>query len=499
MIWSLIASVISLGISFFMTPYISERLGIEAYGFITLGNTVISYINIISAAINSYAARYIGVHYHRGELDKANSYYGSVLIANILLSISALAIGGFLILKLNMLINIPDNLIGSVKLLFFVVLINYFLNLIGATFSSVMFIKNMASITSRINSYSSVIYAGILLGGIYFGTIRVYSMAIAHLIAYGFVLICNLKISRRVAPELIPRIKSSSGSYIKILASAGMYNSINYLGGTLGSGLDLLVTNICLSNTIMGQISVCQQIGGIIGTVYNAFSGAFQPKELEAYSRKDNKMLIRYLRFNMQLTGAIGNVFFFGFLFLGKGFFKLWMPEEDYAYLYQITVIILIGHLLVSIVTPLWYVFTLTVKMRTICITTVLCGMANVLSMMVLLKITTFGGYIVVGTTAALDLVSVIQCPYLCKKYLEIENDPFIIDILKHFGVAIFFSIVYVFIGHDFFFYNWCQFLWYGIAFAIISFLVCYLVQFDRTGRVLLKNFIKEKVHKRLN
>ena len=65
-IWALMAIAINMIINFTIVPYISNQIGLEAYGFVNLANTMITYIDIISIALNAFACRYIAIEYHRG-------------------------------------------------------------------------------------------------------------------------------------------------------------------------------------------------------------------------------------------------------------------------------------------------------------------------------------------------------------------------------------------------------------------------------------------------
>lgn len=58
------ATAMSFVVSFFLTPFITNMLGTEAYGFVTLSKNFVSYAVIISTALDSYATRYIAMEYH---------------------------------------------------------------------------------------------------------------------------------------------------------------------------------------------------------------------------------------------------------------------------------------------------------------------------------------------------------------------------------------------------------------------------------------------------
>ena len=84
---SIISLATSIGISFFLTPYIVDKIGKEAYGFIGLINNLVSYISIITIALNSMAGRFITIKIHQNNEKEANEYFNSVLISNIIMAL----------------------------------------------------------------------------------------------------------------------------------------------------------------------------------------------------------------------------------------------------------------------------------------------------------------------------------------------------------------------------------------------------------------------------
>ena len=64
--------VLSLVISFLLTPYITSRVGVEAYGLIGLANSFVSYIQVFTMALNSMASRFIIIEIHKNRMGKAS-------------------------------------------------------------------------------------------------------------------------------------------------------------------------------------------------------------------------------------------------------------------------------------------------------------------------------------------------------------------------------------------------------------------------------------------
>ena len=80
------AFVIGLCINFFLTPFIVENLGREAFGFIGLSNDFLNYFTLITIALNAMAGRFITIRYVEGNIGEAKKYMSSVFFANIILA-----------------------------------------------------------------------------------------------------------------------------------------------------------------------------------------------------------------------------------------------------------------------------------------------------------------------------------------------------------------------------------------------------------------------------
>ena len=81
----LVSAGINYGIQLVLTPYITDALGTEAYGFVSLAKTFANYATIITVAINSVATRFIAVEYQRNNYKKANIYYSTLFYADLVL------------------------------------------------------------------------------------------------------------------------------------------------------------------------------------------------------------------------------------------------------------------------------------------------------------------------------------------------------------------------------------------------------------------------------
>lgn len=499
MIWNGVSVLISTVISLTLTPYVTTHIGIEANGFINLANTCVSYIDIITIALNAFAARYIAIEYHNKRYKEANQFYNSVIIANLILMVLMDIPLFAMIWRLQNILNISDGLVFDVKVLFALVLVNYSIGIIGTAYTVVAFIKNMTSVTYRNTGISKLIYAVTIGGLIYFTGIRVYYMAIANLIAMIFNLLMNIYYTKNLIPELCFQPKKFSFVNVRKLLSSGIWNSINSIGNLLNSGLDLLVCNKLLNEVIMGQVSISKQLSVMMTTFTNIIVNAFQPKQLEAYSKGNIQQLTKYLCVSMKITGIAGNVFFACFAGLGLQFLKFWLPGQDISKIFILTLIVLVGDVVVVVVRPLYYIFTLTDKLKMVCWITICSGFMNVILMIVLIKTTSLGGYAVVGTTMVLNLVVQFwAAPHYGRKYLKLKKNIFIPVVIRHIYTCVFSTIFIVSISHWAVLKGWLDFMGYAIVYGIISLFIVSMFELNSSERKSVYGIIRKRIgHKK--
>ena len=87
---NLVANVISYSsnivISFVLTPFLIDALGKDVYSFYPIANNIVSYLSILTAALNTMASRFFTVEIVNGNEKEANKYYSSVLASNVVIS-----------------------------------------------------------------------------------------------------------------------------------------------------------------------------------------------------------------------------------------------------------------------------------------------------------------------------------------------------------------------------------------------------------------------------
>lgn len=379
------AFAIQFCISFFLTPFIVRTLGVEAYGFVALSNNIIGYMQVATIALNSMAARFISISYHRGNLEKANKYFSSVFYANCIISIVIFAICLCMAVYLEYIINIPPELISDVKLLFLLLTANTIINLTFNVYTISPFIKNRLEMNSIRDLISSILRMGILL--LLFGLFapRVSFLGIASVLASSYLVFANITIKRKLTPEFHLSLKNYDCKSVRELLSSGVWNLLISLGNMLEKGFDLLLANWFISNSVMGLFSIVSTITIIIPRVVKMGSYSFAPT-ITKYAATGNIKSIEDNIFKSIKMMSIMIILPLSVLYVyGDVFFSLWIPNQNSHLLYVITVLTTLDLIVGMPMEICWTLFGAVNKVKIPAIAILSSGFLTFLTLILLL------------------------------------------------------------------------------------------------------------------
>lgn len=397
--------VIHFAISFFLTSYLVNAVGSTAYGFYGMANNVVNYALIVTNALNSLSARFIGIGVHNKDYKSAKMYYSSVFAGDLVFALIILLPSCFAIYNLEHLIHIPSELMPEVKLLFVIVFLNMCVNIVFSAFGCVYTIKNRLDVTAMLQLFSNIVKAIILIALYVILKPSIVYLGVATLIATLIIALGNLFFTRKYMPEIKLDIHFASLKGIKELVSSGVWSSLNQLSLTLLNGLDLLVANLLVSAEAMGILSIAGTIPGVISTFISSLSNMFTPKYLELYSHGDYPSLLKEVKNSIRFMTVISVMPISFLIAFGIPFFKLWTPNTDIKMLYILSILIVLPSFSSGAINSVNYLYTVTNKIKWPAVILLITGIANVSIVFVCLKFTSLGVYAIAGVSAVIGFV----------------------------------------------------------------------------------------------
>jgi len=495
---NMIANTASFGlvtaISFFLTPYITKNVGIEAYGLVGLANSFIAYVTIFTAALNSMASRFIIIEIHQHNFVKANEYFSSVLIANTLIALILVIPSIWLILNLD-IINVSEPLMWDAQLTFSVVILSFFISLVGSFYGVVLYARNILWKGSFRNMESNIIRIILILLMFSFFNPRIFYVAWATFIAGLYPLYFNIRYTNKLLPELKVSIKSFSTKAIKTLTSSGIWNSITKLSQVLLDGLDLLLCNIFIGGVMTGNVAIAKTLPTLFIGLIAVLSDSFYPQFLEYYSKKMKNVLSNSINQSINLLSAISGVCLSILIVYSRDFYRLWLPGQDEKLLSILTILALGTVLISSCIYSLYSVFALTNKVRTNSIVMVASGIISISITFLCLKYTDWGVYAIVGVSSAVGILrNLLFTPLYAAHCLGVKKLTFYHRILLNLtNVAILLCLCFgvkLYMPAD----SWALLFLNFLICAVSGFIVSWFVVFTKAQRNSFISQIRTKI-----
>ncbi len=495
LITTLFVLIINIVINFGLSRYIVDVIGESAYGFVSLANTFVSYATIFTTALNSMASRFITIDIFNKKIKSANEFFSSVLIANCII-IAILIIPSILVIGyLEYMVKIPVDILVDVKILFSIIFVNFFVNLVGGVFTIATYCKNKLYLSSLRNMESSIIKVLIIIILFVLFKPATFYIGIATLIASIYIVLFNIRYTKKLLPDIKIKKENFSFKKIKVLLSSGLWNSIINLGNVLADGLDLLISNIAIDATTMGLVAIAKVPSNVISTVISSLATVFQPQTIEYYAKGDIENVKKETIKSMKISGVFGNIPFCYIVVFSIAFCTVWMPNVAIKTLAILCIITFINIFSGGLITPLYNIFTITNHVKGNAILNIATGAISTLIVIIVINTTNFGVYAIVGVSALIGfLKSFVVIPCYSAKCLNINYSTFFPTVLKYFLSSIIMIGVFYIISLVLNISNWIGIFISIIVCGIIGILINIVVMLGKEDRKIFIGLIKNKL-----
>lgn len=499
LIAQIIAFGINLAISFFLTPFIIEKVGVEANGFVSLANNFIEYAQLITVAINSMAGRFITIKLHQNKQEEANKYFSSVFIANTIVSIILTLVSVFIILFINNLINISDSILNDVRILWAFIFANFILSLFTSVFNVSTFAKDRLDLNAFCNIKGYLIRITILLFCYIVLDVHVWYIGLALFFMGLYTFLKNIYYAKKLTPELKINKAYFDKNYILELLKSGIWNTISKLSSILSSGLDLLITNLFINATAMGVLSLSKTIPTIILSLFGTIATIFAPSLTISYANKDNNLMKKQLISSIKLLGVLSSIPLAILIGFGKEFYSLWAPSQNSVLLYTLTLINCFNLIFCLPLEPLYNIFTATNKIKTSSLALITFSTLSIFSTFIALKLVpndvNIKMFTILGVSSFYNIIRVLTfLPMYGAKCLKLKLNTFYGVIVKNSISVILLSVIALIIKNLFNINNWITLIIACIFIVIIGLILNTLIILNKSDKQNIITLIKEKI-----
>ena len=399
--------ITNICISFFLSPYIIENIGIEANGFVNLANNFVAYADLVVTALNAMAARFITIAYVKEDYKKANLYYNSVFWGNWIIVAVLLIPTVILITYLQIFIDVPLDILFDVKILFSLAFLGFFVKTAAPNWDCGTYITNRMDRTYVPNMVTALFRCVFLLCVFTIWTPRIWYVGVSSTIVTLIMLGVAGYNTHTLTPKLKIQLKKPicSWNVIKELVGSGIWNSLASAGNTLMNSLDLLVCNMFIGATEMGILSLSKSLPSIMSTFSETLRGAFGPELTIAYANDDKETILACLRRAMKIMSVAVNIPAAGIVVMSDALYRLWVPSQDAQLLRTLTALAVLNYLVTSGTAVMNNVFTTANKVKINSIALLVTGGASIFITYLFIRFTDFGIYAVAGVSSVVMII----------------------------------------------------------------------------------------------
>lgn len=499
---NMIAQIIAFGtnflVSFFLTPYIVNNIGEEAYGFVGLANNFINYATIITTALNSMVGRFVTISIHQEKYEDTSKYMTSVIIANIFLSIPITIIASLVLIFLPNIVEVPNKILSDVTLLWGLLFLNFIIGLIGNVFSVATFSQNRIDLSSRRSIESNILKVIILGIAFFFFEPSVWYLGLSTLLCGFYIILTNIYYTKKLLPFVKIKKKFIEFKKIKELITSGIWNSLSSFSRVLSTELDLLITNLFVGASPMGIVSIAKVIPSYVLSLFSMFASVFTPQLTIDYAKEDYKVMYKQLVTSIKFLAFFASIPMACLYAYGKEFFTLWMPNQNAELLQTLAIIATIDYPFALPLEPLWNIFTITNKIKKSSLFLFMNSVISILVTFILLGRVTDEAvkmFIVIGVSSVLSLISGITfLPMYGAKCLNVKWYAFYPVIFKNVFAVLTATFISFGIKNIINIDNWLSLIFAGCLTVIFTCMINYFIVLSKKERRIMQKKLKRRL-----
>lgn len=373
-----------------LTPYLIGHLGIAAFGMIPLANSLVSYLSVLTSALNSAVSRFLAIDLERGDHSAANKTFNTALFGILGTTAVLTPIALITSLAFPYLFNVPAGWETDATWLFATVASAFFITVIASNFEVTPFIHSRFLWSNIVNSAG--LLARITLIVILFSLFppRLWYAGSGILAGASVSLLGFVILWRKLTPELAIQLSAFDRGRLQSLLNMGGWVVVNMVGAMLLARVDLIVVNIFFGAAMTGGYASVIQFSLLMEYLATAAASVVRPVILIKYAQQDYAGLQGLSAQSIKLFGlalALPVGLLCGF---SRPLLSIWLGPT-YQYLSILLIITMCHQSLNLSVRPLLHVQNAYNKVRWPGIVTLITGAASLGLAIVLAKWSPWG------------------------------------------------------------------------------------------------------------
>lgn len=323
--WAALA--VSLGVAFFLAPFVVHHLGNVAYGVWILANSSIAYMALMDLGMRSAVTHFVAKHQAGGEDLEASQAVSFALVFRVSIGLVVTVATLLLAEFVSKVFRISPEMSQAARWAILLCGINLALGMIFGLFGGVLAALQRFDLTSAITISQTLTGAAgtvwLLSHG--HGIVSLAALQLAVAIVLG---VTTILLARRAYPQLRIGVRYLDRRVLPELWRYSFYLFVVAVGGQIIYYTDNLVVGAFLSAEAVTLYAIGGRFIDYLAQLGASFAQTFMPmaSNLAANDQRDQlkRLLVHGTRIVLLVTLPVGWVLFFR----GSTFIGLWMGQQ---------------------------------------------------------------------------------------------------------------------------------------------------------------------------
>jgi O-antigen/teichoic acid export membrane protein len=321
------AFAISVGVAFFLSPFIVHHLGNVAYGVWTLVVSMISFMSLLDLGLRGAVTRFVARHHAQGNHLESSHAVSAAFWLRMWISLLVVAASAIMSFLSPMIFHIPAELRFSARWAIILTGTSLALTLSFGVFGGVLVALNRFALVSGVTVMQTLLRAGGVAWLLHSGH-GILGLAIWEFTVTLFANATLALLCRRIYPQLRISLQRPSATILRQFLSYSSYVFVIHCSVQLIYYTDNLVVGIFISASAVTYYAIGGSLLEYLRQVVSSVTTIFMPLASSFEARGEHDQLRRLLIQGTRASIGVASPIAVALFFRGHTFIQLWMGKQ---------------------------------------------------------------------------------------------------------------------------------------------------------------------------
>jgi O-antigen/teichoic acid export membrane protein len=327
--------VVTVGLNFFLSPYVVRHLGNTGYGVWILTLSLTGYLGLLDLGVRGAVTRYIAKFHTEGDHRKATNVASSAMMifssAGLLAVLVSALMAGILIGRMN----IPPQFLMAARAVLLLTGLNIAVSLVTGVYGGILIGLQRFDLTNVIEIALSILRTGTIVVALHLG----YGIVTLACIQLAFTLArlaANVNLTRYLYPGLRVKLSAADRAGAKLIFSFSIFSFLLHVSASLMYASDNVVIGAYLPVAAVTFYSIGGSLVEYTRTLVSGISQTMTPLASSIEVKADQNQLQKVVLYGSRAGTMIMLPIALTFLIRGSSFIGLWMGQQYALYSGQV-------------------------------------------------------------------------------------------------------------------------------------------------------------------